>query len=120
MSIRALLLLAASATAAFACQSRAADATPATTAASVEVAPGTHTVVLDVGGTSCAACNLTIRNALIHLDGVTELRGHQEDKRRLDVDYDVSKVEPQQIASLITEAGYETNISGVLTEPDAS
>jgi copper chaperone CopZ len=121
------LMILASAVAASACQNASSNTPAETTSTEPEAQPaplpqeaGVHTVVLDVGGVSCAGCNLTIRNALMHLDGVRDLRGHQDDKRRLDVDYEAATVAPQQIATLLTEAGYETSISGVLTEPDAS
>lgn len=70
---------------------------------------GVQTAELRVQGTDCASCDVTIRRHLRKLSGVLEIRAG-DDKQHVLVDFDPTRISPEQIASAVLTAGYEAEI----------
>ncbi|MFQ5572573.1 MAG: mercuric transporter MerT family protein [Rhodothermales bacterium] len=64
-----------------------------------------QSVVLDVEGMTCAACDITVRKALTNLDGVEEATVTFEPPQAV-VTYDPSKVSVEQMTEATTNVGY--------------
>lgn len=81
------------------------------TAMAAETAPATasKTATLKVGGMTCAACSLTVRIALKKLDGVKSATVDVS-AGRASVEYDPTKVKPEQMAEAVTKAGYDASV----------
>ncbi len=62
-------------------------------------------VKLNVPDVSCDHCVMTVTNAMKALPGVEDVQVHLEDKK-VDVRYDQSKLDEQQIRAALDEAGY--------------
>ena len=70
---------------------------------------GLQTAELHVQGTDCASCDVSIRRYLRKLEGVRDIRPGS-DKQHVFVDFDPTRVTPEQIAKAVLEAGYEAEI----------
>lgn len=92
---------------AFACQQHPAAAGEQTSEKVVRV--GLQTAELNVEGTDCASCDVSIRRNLRQLSGVVEVRPGN-DKRHVLVDFDPKLVSPEQIAHAVLTAGYEAEL----------
>lgn len=87
------------------CSTKAgAEGSPAQTAAAVS------TVTLSVEGMTCASCSVAVRTALKRLDGVRDARVSVEEKRAV-VDYEPSKVTPQQMVDAVNRLGYRASVA---------
>ncbi len=62
-------------------------------------------VKLNVPDMDCDHCVMTVTNAMKALPGVEDVQVHLEDKK-VDVRYDQSKLDEQQIRTALDEAGY--------------
>ncbi len=69
----------------------------------------TEQVVLEVEGMTCASCNVTVRRALINLDGVEEAKVTFEPPRAV-VTYDPSKVSHEALTRATTNVGYASRV----------
>lgn len=79
--------------------------------ASAFVAPawaGTHTVTLSVPGMTCAACPITVKQALIKVDGVTSINVSFE-RREAIVTFDDAKTNVHALTEATKNAGYPSN-----------
>lgn len=63
-------------------------------------------VSLNVEGMSCGHCVNAIKNALGELDGIVEVDVNLEEKK-VNVEYDNSKITIDKIKEVIDEEGYE-------------
>jgi copper chaperone CopZ len=77
--------------------------------AAEKVMAGLQTAELNVEGTDCASCDVSIRRNLRQLSGVVEVRPGN-DKRHVLVDFDPKLVSPEQIAHAVLTAGYEAEL----------
>lgn len=59
---------------------------------------------LDVKGTHCATCALTVNAVLKRQPGVDEVK-MDADKHAAEVKYDPAKTSPERLAKVVTEAG---------------
>lgn len=75
----------------------------------VAAVTGYQTAELNVQGTDCASCDVTIRRHLHKLAGVRDIRQGQ-DKQHVVVDFDPKQVTPEQIAKAVADAGYIAEI----------
>lgn len=64
------------------------------------------TVIIPVGGMSCAACTARIKKALSSIDGVAEVEVNLE-KRNARVRYAPSKLAPDRLVAAINGLGYQ-------------
>ncbi len=62
-------------------------------------------VTLDVKGMHCASCPLTVKVVLKKQPGVDDVKMDSE-KHTAEVSFDPSKVSPERLAQVVTEAGY--------------
>jgi copper chaperone len=62
-------------------------------------------VKLNVPDVSCDHCVMTVTNAMKALPGVEDVQVHLEDKK-VDVRYDQTKLDEQQIRAALDQAGY--------------
>ena len=62
-------------------------------------------VTLDVKGMTCATCPVTVKAVLKKQAGVTEVKVDLK-KGTAEVAFDASKVTPQKLAEVVTEAGF--------------
>jgi copper chaperone CopZ len=74
------------------------------------VARGSATVALHVEGMTCPSCKVAVRTALSKLDGVKDARVDVA-KKSATVEYDPSKVAPQQMVDAVSRLGYEASLS---------
>ncbi len=81
----------------------------ATGRARAEDAAGSATVSLHVEGMTCASCKVAVRTALSKLDGV---KGAKVDvtKKSAIVDYDPTRVTPQQMVDAVNRLGYQASL----------
>lgn len=64
-----------------------------------------QTVTLSVSGMTCAACPITVKKALMKVDGVTQAKVSYE-KREAIVTFDDSKASVQKLVEASTNAGF--------------
>lgn len=108
-----ILLSSAVLTAAFLAPIGDAGASPPAPLAATK-ASHQRVAVLDVEGVSCAGCSLRIRNHLRKLVGVSRISGAKgKNKKRLEVEFDKTKVTPTRIAAVIEKAGFEARVVAV-------
>ena len=62
-------------------------------------------VTLDVKGMTCATCPLTVKVVLKKQPGVDDVKMDAE-KHTAEVKFDPAKVSSEQLAKVVTEAGY--------------
>ena len=62
---------------------------------------------LDVKGMHCATCPLTVKVVLKKQPGVDDVK-MDADKHTAEVKFDPAKTSPEQLARVVTEAGYPT------------
>lgn len=105
--VGSVLFLSALCGAAFGCQERPTAAGEQT--AEKVARAGLQTAELNVEGTDCASCDVSIRRSLRQLSGVVEVRPGN-DKRHVLVDFDPKLVSPEQIAHAVLTAGYEAEL----------
>ncbi len=81
-----------------------------TSAEGVAVAvAGSATVFLHVEGMTCPSCKVAVRTALSKLDGVKDARVDVANKSAT-VEYDPSKVRPQQLVDAVNRLGYQASL----------
>lgn len=66
--------------------------------------------VLRIKGMSCSSCELKIENALSKVEGVRQVKASLG-KSMAKVEYDPSKVTPEQLAGVIQKLGYEVDLN---------
>lgn len=64
-----------------------------------------ESVSLTVTGMKCGGCENTVTAKLSELDGVISVKASYQDKR-VDVEYDSSKTNPDEIEDTIVAAGF--------------
>lgn len=69
-----------------------------------------HTVTLSVPGMDCAVCPITIKKALMKLDGVAGVTSSLE-KRETNVLFDDSKVNAAALTRATKEAGFPSTVA---------
>jgi len=79
----------------------------ATSAAAVHAAP--QTVTLDVPGMTCAACPITVKKAILKVDGVSKVDVSYE-KRQAVVTFDDAKASAQKLTQATENAGYPSTV----------
>jgi copper chaperone CopZ len=84
-----------------------AEDPPSPTASSEETAE--RTVILGIGGMTCASCSATVKVALKKLDGVLDVTVSFEEKRAT-VNYDAGRVTPAKMVEAVEAAGYEATV----------
>lgn len=70
---------------------------------------GNATTTLRVDGMTCPSCKVAVRTALSKLDGVKDAKVDVANKRAT-VEYDPSKVTPQQLVDAVNRLGYQASI----------
>ncbi len=78
---------------------------------SASVWPAQQTVTLAVPGMTCAICPITVKKALLKLDGVIDVKSNLG-KRETMVIYDDAKVKVATITRATREAGFPSTIAG--------
>ena len=63
-------------------------------------------LVLKVEGMACGHCEIAVQDAVRKLDGIIKVKAHKGKKEAV-VDYDTTKVTPQEIKDAITDIGYD-------------
>ena len=71
---------------------------------------GGASVSLHVEGMTCASCKVAVRTALTKLEGVKDVRVDVA-KKSATVDYDQTKVTPQQLVDAVNRLGYQASFS---------
>ena len=69
----------------------------------------TQTVTLTVPGMTCAACPITVRQAISKLDGVNKVNV-SFDKREAVVTFDDAKASVQKLTQATENAGYPSSV----------
>ncbi|MBI2380514.1 MAG: mercury resistance system periplasmic binding protein MerP [Gammaproteobacteria bacterium] len=69
----------------------------------------TQSITLAVPTMTCAACPITVKQALLKTEGVLEARVSWEPKEAV-VTYDDSRTNPQALAEATAKAGYPSTI----------
>lgn len=83
-----------------------ASSSPVSSAVVAATGPtSTAQVVLDVEGMTCASCNVTVRKALVNVDGVEAAEVSFEPPRAV-VTYDPTRATVDQLVEATTNAGY--------------
>ncbi len=80
-------------------------------AVSAAVWPAQQTVTLSVPGMTCAICPVTIKKALLKLDGVIDVKSNLG-KRETTVIYDDVKVKVATMTRATKEAGFPSTFAG--------
>ncbi len=70
---------------------------------------GTATVALHVEGMTCPSCKVAVRTAITRLAGVRDAKVDVAQKSAT-VEYDPSKVSPQQMVDAVNRLGYEASL----------
>jgi copper chaperone CopZ len=70
---------------------------------------GSATTTLHVGGMTCPSCKVAVRTALSKLDGVKDAKVDVANKSAT-VEYDPSKVTPQQLVDAVNRLGYQASL----------
>jgi mercuric ion binding protein len=78
-------------------------------AISIPIWAATQTVTLSVPGMTCAACPITVKNALSKVDGVSRTDVKFE-KREVLVSFDNAKTSVQKLTMATTNAGYRSSV----------
>ena len=81
------------------------------TALSAPVMAAQKTVTLTVPGMTCGACPITVKKALMRVEGVTRAEVDY-DKKQAMVTFDDARVNVDQLAHATAEAGYPSSIKG--------
>ena len=68
-----------------------------------------RTVTLFIPGMSCAACPITVKKALMKVDGVSKVDIDLE-KREATVSFDDEKASVEALTKATTEAGYPSTV----------
>ena len=68
-----------------------------------------RTVTLSIPGMSCAACPITVKKALMQVDGVSKVDIDLE-KREATVSFDDEKASVEALTKATTEAGYPSTV----------
>lgn len=68
-----------------------------------------RTVTLDVPGMTCSSCPITVKKALLRVDGVQQAKANF-DKREAVVTFDDSKTSVEKITLATTNAGYPSSL----------
>ena len=74
------------------------------------VAAGSRTATLDVDNMDCAACPLTVREALKKVPGVASARVDFETKRAVVV-FDPAKAAPEALTKATADAGFPSKVA---------
>lgn len=69
----------------------------------------TKAVTLSVPDMSCAACPITVKKALLNVDGVIQAKVGFE-KREATITFDDAKTNPQALIQATTDAGYASRL----------
>jgi mercuric ion binding protein len=69
----------------------------------------TQTVTLSVPGMNCAACPITVKQALSKGDGVSLVEVNFE-KREVVVTFDDTKISTENLTKATEDAGYSSNV----------
>jgi copper chaperone CopZ len=72
-------------------------------------APGLATVALHVEGMTCPSCKAAVRTAITRLPGVKDAKVDVV-KKSATVEYDASKVTPQQVVDAVNRLGYAASL----------
>ena len=88
------------------CCPMSATTTQALTFASQAV----RSTALRIDGMTCASCSITVRLAIKKLPGVRDVKVSAEAKTAV-VDYDPTKVTPEQMIEAVDRAGYQASLS---------
>ncbi|WP_437126210.1 mercury resistance system periplasmic binding protein MerP [Noviherbaspirillum album] len=70
---------------------------------------GVQTATLDVPGMTCASCPITVKKALMKVDGVQQVKASFE-KREAVVTFDDSKVSVEKLSLASANAGYPATV----------
>lgn len=70
---------------------------------------GTAAVALHVEGMTCPSCKVAVRTAITRLAGVKDAKVDVAQKSAT-VEYDPSKVSPQQIVDAVNRLGYQASL----------
>jgi mercuric ion binding protein len=68
-----------------------------------------RTVTLNVPGMTCSSCPITVKRALLKVDGVQQAKANY-DKREAVVTFDDSKTSVEKITLATTNAGYPSTL----------
>lgn len=74
-----------------------------------QLAKGLNRVVISVEGLSCVACEIPVRRALRHVDGVNSVQVNAGAKTAT-VDYESGKTNPEQLVAAINSTGYRASL----------
>lgn len=78
------------------------------TASSLALA-ATETVALNVQGMSCSSCPITVKKALMKVDGVQQVQTSLA-KKEVVVTFDGSKAAPDKLIAATTNAGFPSTV----------
>lgn len=76
-------------------------------ASSISLADSPKEATLEIKGMDCGACPLTVKVVLKKVQGVEEV---VVDKSSAKVRFDSSRVQPEQLAKAVTEAGFPARV----------
>jgi copper chaperone CopZ len=88
---------------------------PASTEAQTQLANGLDRVVIPVDGMTCATCEIAVRHALKHVDGVKSAHVSVATKTAA-VDYEVAKTNPEQLVAAINSTGYRASLPNKMSD----
>jgi mercuric ion transport protein len=83
--------------------------TPIPAQRETQLANGLNRVVVSVEGLSCVACEIPVRRALRHVDGVKSVQVNAGTKTAA-VDYEPTKTNPEQLVAAINSTGYRASL----------
>lgn len=72
-------------------------------------ASGVTNITLHVEGMTCPSCKAAVKTALLRLPGVRDAKVDVA-RRSANVEYDASKVSPQQMVTAVNRLGYEATL----------
>jgi copper chaperone CopZ len=88
---------------------------PGSTETQTQLANGLDRVVIPVDGMTCATCEIAVRHALKHVDGVKSAHVSVATKTAA-VDYEVAKTNPQQLMAAINSTGYRASLPNKMSD----
>ncbi len=77
--------------------------------ARAEAAASGANITLHVEGMTCPACKAAVKTAIVRLPGATDAKVDVA-KKSATVEYDASKVSPQQMVEAVNRLGYEASL----------
>ena len=82
---------------------------PVSAQTETQLANELNRIVVSVDGLSCVACEIPVRHALRHVDGVKSVQVNAGTKTAT-VDYEPEKTNPEQLVAAINSTGYRASL----------